>query len=125
MFHKQKKHGIGLINIPLLNSQSEYACPACHSAEAQTLMGTKANLCTPRNGAPLIAAIQDFITGAFLLTQKDMFLTKSQASMLAAQMLNCETDVKLPTPAFIKPVRLWTGKQLITLMLKSNKLEIE
>lgn len=32
-------------------------------AEALTLMGTKSNLVTPRNGEPLIAAIQDFITG--------------------------------------------------------------
>ena len=32
-------------------------------AEAITLMGSKANIVTPRNGEPLIAAIQDFITG--------------------------------------------------------------
>ena len=32
-------------------------------AEALTLMGVKTNLITPRNGEPLIAAIQDFITG--------------------------------------------------------------
>ena len=89
-------------------------------AEAQTLMGTKANLCTPRNGEPLIAAIQDFITGAFLLTQKDVFLTASQANQLAAVMLGCESRVDLPVPALIKPVRMWTGKQLITLLLKSN-----
>ncbi|CAG2183580.1 unnamed protein product, partial [Oppiella nova] len=40
-------------------------------AEASVLMGTKNNILTPRNGEPLIAAIQDFITGAYLLTQKD------------------------------------------------------
>ena len=27
---------------------------------------TKANLVTPRNGEPLIAAIQDFLTGGFV-----------------------------------------------------------
>ena len=32
-------------------------------AEAITLMGSKSNIVTPRNGEPLIAAIQDFITG--------------------------------------------------------------
>ena len=35
-------------------------------------MGVKANLATPRNGEPLIAAIQDFITGAYLLSHKDV-----------------------------------------------------
>lgn len=32
-------------------------------AEALTLMATTANIVTPRNGEPLIGAIQDFITG--------------------------------------------------------------
>ena len=40
-------------------------------AEAITLMGVKSNLITPRNGEPLIAATQDFITGGYLLSQKD------------------------------------------------------
>ena len=33
-------------------------------------MGVKSNLVTPRNGEPVVAATQDFITGAYLLTQK-------------------------------------------------------
>ena len=41
-------------------------------AEAEALMGVKANLATPRSGEPLIAAIQDFITGAYLLSHKDV-----------------------------------------------------
>jgi DNA-directed RNA polymerase III subunit RPC1 len=39
--------------------------------EASELMAVKSNLVTPRSGNPLIAAIQDFITSAFLLTKKD------------------------------------------------------
>ena len=39
-------------------------------AEALVLMGPKANMVTPRNGEPLIAAIQDFLTAAYLLTHK-------------------------------------------------------
>lgn len=38
--------------------------------QAAELMGVKANLVTPRNGEPVVAATQDFITGAYLLTQK-------------------------------------------------------
>lgn len=33
-------------------------------------MGVKSNLVTPRNGEPVVAATQDFITGGYLLTQK-------------------------------------------------------
>ena len=86
-------------------------------AEATILMGTKANICTPRDGTPLIAAIQDFITGAFLLTQRDTFLTKSEASELAAYMVDAGIKMVLPPPAIHKPRQLWTGKQIVTLML--------
>ena len=39
-------------------------------AEAEELMCITHNLVTPRNGEPLVAATQDFLTGAYLLTQK-------------------------------------------------------
>jgi DNA-directed RNA polymerase beta' subunit len=41
-----------------------------HHKQAAELMGVKSNLVTPRNGEPVVAATQDFITGAYLLTQK-------------------------------------------------------
>eukprot|EP00040_Diaphanoeca_grandis_P034786 m.217186 g.217186 ORF g.217186 m.217186 type:complete len:1466 (-) comp33232_c0_seq1:105-4502(-) len=89
-------------------------------AEALTLMGTKSNQCTPRNGEPLICAIQDFITGAYLVTQKDYFLSKSQMHQMASAMLGGSVHVDLPAPAIVKPMQMWTGKQLITLMLQSS-----
>ena len=45
-------------------------------AEAATLMLSRENICTPRNGEPLIAPIQDFITGAYLLTRRSVFFTR-------------------------------------------------
>ena len=56
-------------------------------AEAWVLMGNKFNLVTPRNGELLIAAIQDFITGGYLLTLKDTFFDRAKACQLAASML--------------------------------------
>ena len=49
-------------------------------AEALVLMGNKSNLVTPRNGELLIAANQDFITGGYLLTQKDVFFDHGKVS---------------------------------------------
>lgn len=37
-------------------------------AEAKLLMDVKENLVTPKNGEPLIAATQDFLTTSFLVT---------------------------------------------------------
>ncbi|XP_014677319.1 PREDICTED: DNA-directed RNA polymerase III subunit RPC1-like [Priapulus caudatus] len=74
-------------------------------AEAIVLMGVKANLVTPRNGELLIAAIQDFITGGYLLTQKEVFFERGRACQIIAAML-AEQDqnvlIKLPPPAIIK-----------------------
>jgi DNA-directed RNA polymerase III subunit RPC1 len=78
-------------------------------------------LVTPRNGEILIAATQDFITGGYLLTQKDEFLTKEHAMQLAACMLDSSMDIELPYPAILKPRRLWTGKQIFGLILRPNR----
>lgn len=92
-------------------------------AEALILMGNKSNLVTPRNGEMLIAATQDFITGGYLLSQRDCFLTLDEATQLAACLLastDSNMNIDLPTPAILKPRRLWTGKQIFSLILKPN-----
>jgi DNA-directed RNA polymerase III subunit RPC1 len=55
-------------------------------AEAAELMLVQNNLITPRNGEPLIAATQDFLTAAYFLTQKDYFMTKADFCRLAAYL---------------------------------------
>lgn len=93
-------------------------------AEALVLMGTKANLVTPRNGEPLIAAIQDFLTGAYLLTLKDTFFDRSKACQIVASILVGKDEkikISLPRPAIMKPMALWTGKQIFSMILKPSK----
>ena len=92
-------------------------------AEAAILMGTKNNLITPRNGEPLIAAIQDFITGGYLLTQKDLFFDRVKATQLISSIMdeNGCFKLELPPPCIMKPCALWSGKQIISLILTPNK----
>lgn len=93
-------------------------------AEALILMGNKNNLVTPRNGELLIAATQDFLTGAYVLTKKDTFLDFVHASQLAATILagdDANLIINLPPPAILKPRRLWTGKQIFGIILKPNR----
>ncbi|TRY59992.1 hypothetical protein DNTS_021683 [Danionella cerebrum] len=92
-------------------------------AEALVLMGTKANLVTPRNGEPLIAAIQDFLTAGYLLTLKDTFFDRTKACQIVASILVGKDEkikICLPRPAILKPIRLWTGKQIFSLILKPS-----
>ena len=72
----------------------------------------------------MIAATQDFITGGYLLTQKDTFLNKTQAFQLAGCLvsgMDYNLEMDLPLPAIMKPYQLWTGKQIFSLILKPNK----
>ncbi|KAI9222317.1 DNA-directed RNA polymerase III subunit C1 [Blastocladiella britannica] len=88
-------------------------------AEALELMGVKNNLVTPRNGEPIIAATQDFITASYLVSRKDAFFDRIQIT----QMLLFMGDIKfdLPPPCIFKPQRLWSGKQLLSCLLRPNK----
>ncbi|GAB0091474.1 DNA-directed RNA polymerase [Sergentomyia squamirostris] len=92
-------------------------------AEAWILMGNKSNLVTPKNGELLIAATQDFITGGYLLTQKDEFLTKERAMQIATCLIagpDANIKLELPKPAILKPRVMWTGKQIFSLIMKPH-----
>lgn len=90
--------------------------------EAMELMGVINNILTPKNGEPLVAATQDFITASFLSTCKDVFMDRSEFTRIVATMSSAEFSVRLPPPAVIKPIELWTGKQLFTVLIQSAAL---
>ncbi|KAG5220537.1 beta and beta-primes of DNA dependent RNA-polymerase [Salix suchowensis] len=52
------------------------------------LMSVKHNLVTPRNGEPVIAAIQDFITASYLLSRRDVFFDRRQFTQIWKQVFN-------------------------------------
>eukprot|EP00051_Salpingoeca_urceolata_P001895 m.44963 g.44963 ORF g.44963 m.44963 type:complete len:1535 (+) comp11747_c0_seq1:191-4795(+) len=85
--------------------------------EALVLMGTKSNICTPRDGGPLIAPIQDFLTGGYLLTSKDTFLTRTEICELAIGFAENDEPLVLPPPCIVRPVELWSGKQALTMLM--------
>jgi DNA-directed RNA polymerase III subunit RPC1 len=89
--------------------------------EALELMSVKKNLVTPRNGEPIIAAIQDFITASYLLSRRDRLLDRQQFTQICAYLADGDLQIDLPPPAIWKPVRMWTGKQVFNLLMKPNK----
>ncbi|GAB4843614.1 DNA-directed RNA polymerase III subunit 1 [Ancistrocladus abbreviatus] len=88
--------------------------------EALMLMGVQNNLCTPKNGVVLVASTQDFLTSSFLVTRKDTFYDRAAFSLLCSYMGDGMDLIDLPTPALLKPVELWTGKQLFTVLLRPH-----
>ncbi|KAG5357864.1 DNA-directed RNA polymerase III subunit RPC1 [Yarrowia sp. B02] len=89
--------------------------------EAMCLMGVKHNLVTPRSGEPIIAATQDFITGSFLISKKDYMIDRRTFCQLLAMMSDGDMQFDIPPPAIQKPVQLWTGKQVFSLLIRPNK----
>lgn len=99
----------------------EYCAYRICRAEAFYLMGVVRNLVTPKNGEPLVAATQDFLSGTYMLTSKDMFLTRERFCLLCCYFTDGSMHIDLPPPTILKPVELWTGKQIINVLLRPNR----
>ena len=82
--------------------------------EARLLMQVQNHILSPRFGGPIIGAIRDYITAAFLLTRKSTLLTKKEVCELLAA---AGYEGPLPEPAVKEPKPLWTGKQIFSLFL--------
>lgn len=91
-------------------------------AEAAELMAITYNLVSPRNGEPLVAATQDFLTGAYLLTNKNTFLSKEEFCRLVCYFSDASEHIDLPPPAVLRPKPMWTGKQVFSLLVRPNAL---
>lgn len=90
-------------------------------AEAISLMNPVKNSKTPRNGEPMIAATQDFLTFLYLLTSRDSFFSYSELfKIIGFSQIENLTRASV-YPAVIKPKVLWTGKQIFSWVFFSIK----
>ncbi|MEM1620094.1 MAG: DNA-directed RNA polymerase subunit A' [Fervidicoccaceae archaeon] len=83
-------------------------------AEAKELMLVEKHIQSPRYGGPIIGGLQDYISGAYLLTVKSTVLTREQVMDILSVT---GYDGELPEPAIFSPREFWTGKQLVSLFL--------
>ncbi len=83
-------------------------------AEARVLMRVQEQILSPRYGGPIIGALQDYISAAFLLTRKSSLYTLDRVNQLMAVT---KYAGKLPEPAILSPVQLWTGKQIFSMFI--------
>ncbi|KAK4535381.1 hypothetical protein CDCA_CDCA04G1406 [Cyanidium caldarium] len=98
-------------------------------AEAQLLSFADEHYVTPTAGAPVRGLIQDHVVAAVLLTKRDTMLTRDEfGQLLYGALERCgpvlreewaRTYLKPPPPAILRPVRLWTGKQLVSVVLQA------
>ncbi len=82
-------------------------------AEARILMLVQKHILTPRYGTPIIGALQDHLSAAYLFTRKDTLLMKDEVMRLLSA---AGYTGEIPEPAYRNPDR-WTGKQIFSLFL--------
>jgi len=82
--------------------------------EARLLMQVQDQILSPKFGGPIIGAIRDFITAAYLFTRKSTSLTRGEVCRLLAA---ARYEAVLPEPEIKEPEPLWTGKQIFSLFI--------
>jgi DNA-directed RNA polymerase subunit A' len=83
--------------------------------EARLLMQVQDQILSPRYGGPIIGAIRDSLTSAFLLTSKSTLLDREHVSRLFAA---AGFEGPLPEPEVNKPgMERWTGKQIFSIVI--------
>ncbi len=85
--------------------------------EARILMQVQDHILSPRFGGPIIGAIRDFISGAYLLTRSKPTLTLLDKKEVCELLIAAGYEGPLPEPQVEKPQPLWTGKQIFSLFL--------
>lgn len=88
-------------------------------AESLDLMLVEKNMITSQNGNPCMGLVQNGLTGAYLLSQKDTFFSKHEAFNYFMMSSNWGIQDP-PAPAIIKPTCLWTGKQIHSYLLPDD-----
>ncbi|XP_015379062.1 PREDICTED: DNA-directed RNA polymerase I subunit RPA1 isoform X1 [Diuraphis noxia] len=93
--------------------QSELA-----KCEAKELASAVYQYLVPRDGTPLSGLIQDHIISSVRMTVRGHFFTRREYMHFVYQALSSfDCAIKTVPPAIIKPVMLWSGKQIISTLI--------
>ena len=102
-------------------------------AEAKSLMRVQEHILSPRFGGPIIGAIHDHISGAYLLTRDGVEFTEEEALQIIRKshlqippfksnqwVLKYDPDFDEDTFIFKDKGDKWTGKELFSLLLPND-----
>ncbi|KAA6389256.1 MAG: DNA-directed RNA polymerase II subunit RPB1, partial [Streblomastix strix] len=84
-------------------------------AEVRELMMLPRQIMTPQANRPVLGVVQDTLLGAYLFTERGVFVEKDLTFNMLMWLYNW--DGVVPRPAIVKPRPIWTGKQLFSLLI--------
>ena len=84
-------------------------------SEAYNLVNVANNYLVPKDGTPLGGLIQDHMISGVKMSMRGRFFSKDDYQQLVFQGLSHITEnIKLLPPTIIKPIKLWSGKQIFS-----------
>ncbi|KAI9348768.1 DNA-directed RNA polymerase II largest subunit [Zopfochytrium polystomum] len=90
-------------------------------AEVQEICMVPKQIVSPQKNGPCMGIVQDTLLGIRKFTRRDNFLSKDLVMNILMWVPNW--DGVIPTPAILKPIPLWTGKQMMSLVIPKINLE--
>ena len=91
-------------------------------AEISELCAVPRQIISPQGNRPVMGIVQDTLCGIRKFTKRDTFLTRERVMQLLMWLPSDKWDGALPPAAIIKPFKLWTGKQLMSMVIPSVNL---
>jgi DNA-directed RNA polymerase II subunit RPB1 len=90
-------------------------------AEKDVLMAVEQHIVTGQSNKPVMGVVQDALSGSFFLSRKNSMFTRDDMMQLMMQIEHSPIDLRnLPAPAVFKPVPMWTGKQVFSMIVPKN-----
>lgn len=79
-------------------------------------MAVPKQIVAPQSNKPCMGIVQDALLGVNRLTSRDTFIEK-HVLMNILMFVDYDLEQGLPKPAILKPKPLWSGKQIISLVI--------
>ena len=85
-------------------------------AELKEICHIPKQIVSPKANQPVMGLEQDALTGIALMSKRSIFIPVDQIMNLMMFLPPELFDGNIPEPAILKPQRLWTGKQVLSLI---------
>ncbi|KAK9384066.1 DNA-directed RNA polymerase II subunit RPB1 [Kockiozyma suomiensis] len=84
-------------------------------AELMTICAVPLQIVSPQSNKPVMGIVQDTLCGIRKMTLRDTFISYDQVMNILYWVPNW--DGVIPQPAILKPKPLWTGKQMVSMVI--------
>lgn len=87
-------------------------------SEAYNLINVSNQYLVPKDGTPLGGLIQDHVISGVKMSMRGRFFNKEDYQQLVyVALAHISRDIEMLPPTILKPIKLWSGKQILSTIL--------